>query len=739
MPWFSRRPTKKSARKFDRRSVAHRLGRFRPDFEPLEVRLALSTLSWTGAVDANWSTNNSGTTNWSASVPVNGDTLVFPASSAHLTNIDDLSGLTVNSVTFSGSTGGYNIGGSNPLTISAGVTASNSAGTNNMNLPIVLGATQTISVSSGAQLNLGGVVSGASGLVKGGAGTLDLLGADTYNGGTTVSTGTLLVDGAIGNVSLAGGTLGGTGTVGVVTATSGTLSPGGATIPGVLNTGAVTLNSSTTFNALLDGATAGNGPNNYSQLKAGGAVNLGGAALSAALNFPLSTNASFTLIQATGTITGTFAQGTSIVINGQKFQIAYNTNSVVLTAANTTSAVVSSANPATLNQSVTFTATIAPVSGVTGTPGGTVNFFDGATLLGSGTLSTVSGQQQATFSTSSLAIGPHSITAVYGGDANFNGSTSPALAQQITTIGTSTILSTPLNAISFGAPVTLTAIVSGPSGVGTPTGTVTFFDGTTQIGSAALATVNGQQQASITTTSLAFGNRSLTAVYSGDASFTTSTSPAILELVGNTTQRYVNQVYRDLLGRDAEPQALTFWSASLFTGTNPFLMALAIEASPEYYAREIQSIFQKYLNRTADAGSLSAFSQYLSQGGTIAGAKAILLGSNEYYQLHGATAGGFADALYHDLVGRSVDSGAAAAINAELASGGSRAAVASQVMSAGEYQQDLVGSYYQQFLSRPADAPGLNYAVGRLAAGSSEESVIAAFVASPEYFNRIGP
>src|SRR5487761_1130957 len=285
MPWFSRRPTKKSARKFDRRSVAHRLGRFRPDFEPLEVRLALSTLSWTGAVDANWSTNNSGTTNWSASVPVNGDTLVFPASSAHLTNIDDLSGLTVNSVTFSGSTGGYNIGGSNPLTISAGVTASNSAGTNNMNLPIVLGATQTISVSSGAQLNLGGVVSGASGLVKGGAGTLDLLGADTYNGGTTVSTGTLLVDGAIGNVSLAGGTLGGTGTVGVVTATSGTLSPGGATIPGVLNTGAVTLNSSTTFNALLDGATAGNGPNNYSQLKAGGAVNLGGAALSAALNF----------------------------------------------------------------------------------------------------------------------------------------------------------------------------------------------------------------------------------------------------------------------------------------------------------------------------------------------------------------------------------------------------------------------------------------------------------------------
>jgi autotransporter-associated beta strand protein len=739
MPWFTRRSSKKPTRKARGRLAPRGLRPLRCDFEPLEIRLALSTLSWTGAIDGNWSTNSSGTTNWNASVPVNGDTLVFPAGAAHLTNIDDIANLTVGSVTFSGASGGYNLGGTNPLTIASGVVASNTAGTNTMNLPLVLGATQSFTVASGAQLNVGGVVSGSSGLVKDGPGTLDLLGADTYDGGTTVSTGTLLVDGTIGNVSLAGGTLGGTGTVGVVTATAGTLSPGGANNPGILNAGAVTLNASTTFHALLAGATPGNGASNYSQLKAGGAVNLGGATLDATLSFPLTTNTSFTLIQATGTITGTFAQGTSLVIGGQKFQIAYNTNSVVLTPANVSATVAASANPATLNQPVTFTATIAPVSGVTGTPSGSVTFFDGATSLGTGTLSTVNGHQQATFSTSSLAIGSHSITAVYGGDSNFNGVTSAALVEQITTIGTSTALSAPLNAISFGTPITLTAVVTAPSGVGTPTGTVKFLDGGVQIGSAALATVNGQQQASITTSSLPFGNRSLTAVYSGDASFTTSTSPAIVELVGNSTQRFVNQVYRDLLGRDADPQGLLFWSAALFTGTTPFTMAGNIENSPEYRAVETQTIFQKYLGRAADAGSVSAFEQYFSHGGTLAGAKAAVLGSNEYYQLHGATPGGFADALFHDLLGRPVDSGAAAAISAELAAGAARATVVAQVMSKAEYQQDLVASYYQQYLDRAADSAGLNYAVGRLAAGASEESLIAAFVSSPEYFNRLGP
>lgn len=95
--------------------------------------------------------------------------------------------------------------------------------------------------------------------------------------------------------------------------------------------------------------------------------------------------------------------------------------------ANTTTAVGSSANPSTFPNSVTFTATVTASAPGAGTPGGTVTFKDGSTTLGTGTL--VSGA--ATFTTNALAIGSHSITGVYGGDVDFNSSTSPVLTQTV--------------------------------------------------------------------------------------------------------------------------------------------------------------------------------------------------------------------------------------------------------------------------------------------------------------------
>ncbi len=87
----------------------------------------------------------------------------------------------------------------------------------------------------------------------------------------------------------------------------------------------------------------------------------------------------------------------------------------------------SSANPSTYGDSVTLTAT---VSGSGGTPTGTVTFKDGTATLGTGTLN---GSGQATFTTNKLSAvaSPHSLTAVYGGDSNFNPSTSSAVSQTV--------------------------------------------------------------------------------------------------------------------------------------------------------------------------------------------------------------------------------------------------------------------------------------------------------------------
>jgi len=102
------------------------------------------------------------------------------------------------------------------------------------------------------------------------------------------------------------------------------------------------------------------------------------------------------------------------------------TGSVTLTVnkATPTVSLQSSVNPVLPKNAVTLTATVS--SGIS-TPTGTVTFLDGTTALGTGPL--VNGV--GTLTTSTLAVGSHSITAVYPGDANFNGSTSSVYPQQV--------------------------------------------------------------------------------------------------------------------------------------------------------------------------------------------------------------------------------------------------------------------------------------------------------------------
>ncbi|MFE3866447.1 Ig-like domain-containing protein, partial [Streptomyces goshikiensis] len=134
-------------------------------------------------------------------------------------------------------------------------------------------------------------------------------------------------------------------------------------------------------------------------------------------------------------------------------------------------------------QSVTLTATVTATSPGAGTPTGTVVFKDGVTTLGTVTL--VSGV--ATFTTSALAVASHTLTAAYGGDTNFDVSVSSNVSYVVAKAATSTVLTVvPVSSV-FGQSVTLTATVTATSpGAGTPTGTVTFKDGGTTLGTGTL-------------------------------------------------------------------------------------------------------------------------------------------------------------------------------------------------------------------------------------------------------------
>ena len=199
-------------------------------------------------------------------------------------------------------------------------------------------------------------------------------------------------------------------------------------------------------------------------------------------------------------------------------------------------ALAASPNPSTVGQPVAFTATV--VSGLPSPPSGTVAFFDNATsssemaLLGK---ETVGPSGTTTFTTSSLAVGIHVITAsYYSPNVPFNTSTSAPLTQVVNPITSSTISTTTALAASphpstVGQPVTFTVTVTPTSGTGTPTGTVQFFDGTTRIGSGTLDPTTGTT--TFATSSLAWGNHSITAQYLGDQNDAGSTSAPLTQWV----------------------------------------------------------------------------------------------------------------------------------------------------------------------------------------------------------------
>jgi hypothetical protein len=126
-----------------------------------------------------------------------------------------------------------------------------------------------------------------------------------------------------------------------------------------------------------------------------------------------------------GTVVITIAAGVAhdAASNGNTASI--NEDNSVAFAFGTTTTLTSGANPSTLGQAVTFTATVTAAGG---TPTGTVVFRDGGTTLGTVDLDAAG---QATFTTSSLQLGTHTITAEYLGDANFSGSVSPGLDQDV--------------------------------------------------------------------------------------------------------------------------------------------------------------------------------------------------------------------------------------------------------------------------------------------------------------------
>ncbi len=206
--------------------------------------------------------------------------------------------------------------------------------------------------------------------------------------------------------------------------------------------------------------------------------------------------------------------------------------SFAISSSETTTSLQVSADPSVVGQQVTFTATVAAVTPGSGTPAGSVTFYDdGSAIPASATCTGAlsGGSASCTVEYPSASTAAHAITAIYPGGGGFTGSsTAAALEETVDPAGTTLALSSSPSPSVVGQQVTYTATVSvSAPGAGSPTGPVEFLDGANAIGGACGGTSGTPLNGTSATCTVAYnasGSHSISAVYPGDINFAGSSA-----------------------------------------------------------------------------------------------------------------------------------------------------------------------------------------------------------------------
>lgn len=218
------------------------------------------------------------------------------------------------------------------------------------------------------------------------------------------------------------------------------------------------------------------------------------------------------------------------------------TNSQALTVNIQPSSTVTTVKPSTTTPAVgtpfpvTATVTIGTPPAGTANPTGQIELTLDGQNYAAAAVATAGGVTSASFNVTVPTTGVHNLQAIYAGDTNYQTSTSTSVAvnggAQTGTNATVTSLTANPPTFTAGTPETFTAVITAAAGATATapiTGSVTFLDGTTQLGTATVT----NDSATISNVSLTGTTHSITAVYSGDANWAGSTSNA-LTLKGGT-------------------------------------------------------------------------------------------------------------------------------------------------------------------------------------------------------------
>jgi hypothetical protein len=203
---------------------------------------------------------------------------------------------------------------------------------------------------------------------------------------------------------------------------------------------------------------------------------------------------------------------------------------------------------------------------------------------------------------------------------------------------------------------------------------------------------------------------------------------------GPSNDRWINQIYIDLLGRPADAAALATFGGLLTGGTPRSTVASIVLTSTEYRTRLLTGFFATFLRRAPSAAEVSFWLPAFAASLTDEQIETQITASPEYFALAGGTNAGWISRIYNDVLGRSPSAAESSAFAALLGTS-SRTTVGLAILNSNEAITRRVQQYYPRFLRRSATPSETTAFVSAISGGGTDEQVIALIVGADEYFN----
>jgi hypothetical protein len=204
--------------------------------------------------------------------------------------------------------------------------------------------------------------------------------------------------------------------------------------------------------------------------------------------------------------------------------------------------------------------------------------------------------------------------------------------------------------------------------------------------------------------------------------------------VGPSNDRWINQLYIDLLGRPADAAALSTLNALLTGGATRNSVALVVLTSAEYRQRLLTDFYSTFLHRPISAAEVSFWAPAFASGMTDEQIEAQILASPEYFALGGSSNSSWINRVYNEVLGRSPSS-AETSTYLTLLGSNSRLSIGLSILNSLEAESHRVQLAFPRFLHRSPTGTETSAFVAQLQGGATDEQFLAQLLASDEYFN----